>query len=202
MKKQFLAIAVAASLMTGCASNGGEQVNYAELQVVGQDLYAQSVKDSYQPSLIEDVEVVRTSVNAVFLIAKPAYEQYTDKLLQQVEIQTYFAAVEAADSEEDKRAIYDNLDPETKAKVDAFVNSDQSQQIMASLAEASKVALQNIALFKQLDSAGLLKQVSFSDLMAEKDKLAFTGEQIVYLNDTVVSAYKNYQQISAFSKAQ
>ena len=202
MKKNFIALAIAASLMTGCASNGGEQVDYKELQVAGQDLYTQSIEGSYHPSTIQDLEVVRTSVNSVFLIAKPTYEQYTSNLMKSTEIQTYFAAVEAAETEEDKRAVYDNLTPETKASVDEFVNGEQSQEIMKNLGEAAKVALTNIAMFEEIDTASMIKNIKFSDLMAEKNKLSLTGEQVVYLNDTVISAYNNYQVVAAFSKAQ
>lgn len=77
-----------------------------------------------------------------------------------------------------------------------------SKQVFAGLGEASLVALQNLAVFEALDTTGLLKSVEFSMLMQEKDKLAFTTKQVAYLNDTVVSAYKNHQIVSAFRSAE
>lgn len=201
MKKQILAVIVAAALTTGCSTSGGtEAVSYDALQTEGQELYTQSVVDggSYEPSIIKEVEIVRTAVNTAFLAAKPAYENYVSQLKKEPVLGNYFAAVEAADSEEDKRAVYDKLTDEKRIIIDNFNNSTMGNEVMSSLGDAAKVALKNIAIFKSMDSSEMISSVGFSELMSEKNKLSLTVEQISYLNDSVVSAYKNYKTVSAF----
>lgn len=202
MKKILLSAVIATSLLTGCASNGGSAVSYADLQAQGSELLAGAQVNSYAPSTVKELEVARTLINTAFLAAKPAYEQFTAAMQKDAVIGNYFAAVEAVKTEEEKKAIYDALAPEDKKAIDAFNNSEMSKQVFAGLGEASLVALKNLAVFEALDTAGLLKSVEFSMLMQEKDKLAFTTKQVAYLNDTVVSAYKNHQIVSAFRSAE
>lgn len=205
MNKNILAVLVAAALTTGCASSGStEAISYSALQTEGQELYTQSVVEggSYEPSLIQDVEVIRTAVNTVFLTAKPVYENYVSQLMNEPVLGNYFSAVEAVDSEEEKRNVYDALASEDRKVIDDFNNYTMGSEVMGSLGDAAKVALKNIAMFKSMDTSGMISGVGFKELLSEKDKLAHTVEQIDYLNDTIISAYNNYQVVSAFRSAQ
>ena len=205
MKKSILTVFVAAALTTGCATSGSsEAVSYNTLQTKGQELYTQSVVDggTYEPSLIEDVEIIRTAVNTAFLAAKPAYENYVSQLMNEPVLGNYFSAVEAAESDEDKRSVYDALTMEDRKVIDDFNSSTMGNEIMGSLGDAAKVALKNIAMFKSMNTSDMISGVGFKELMSEKNKLALTVEQIDYLNDTIISAYTNYQVVSAFRSAQ
>ena len=44
--------------------------------------------------------------------------------------------------------------------------------------------------------------LDYKTILAEKDKLALTADQILYLNETVISAYNNYRIVSAFRSAE
>ncbi|MFK0570247.1 hypothetical protein [Endozoicomonas sp.] len=206
MKKNFIALAIAASLMTGCASTGSSNLTDAEQYAAdleqGKELYSQSIKGSYQPSVVDDVEIVRTAVNAAFLVAKPAYEDYSREVNNYREVQTYLKFIEEADTEEAKKKAFDVLTAEQQQVISGFVNNSKTQEIVKGLGEAAQVALKNIALFKGVDTTALMKQVSFKDMMAEKDKLALTGNQIAYLSNTVVKSYNSYRQIKALVPAQ
>lgn len=203
MKKTILAVALAASMVSGCSSiMGNETRSYAELKTEGQTLLLASNEEGYSPSGILDLEKTRLSINSVFLIAEPIYERYTETLMNTPEIGNFMAATEAAETEAEKKAIYDSLTPEAKSKVDEYVNSSMAKEIMNGAAEAAKVILTNSTLFLQVNTASILKQVDFTDLIAEKNRISHTYDQLAYLDSTLVSAYKNYQVISAFSNAQ
>ncbi len=202
MKKIYVASILAISMASGCSMLGGsDTVSYKELQTQGINLAERSNTINYKPSVIKEAEIARIAVNTAFFAAKPAYERYTEELQATPALGNYFAAVEAMESEEDKRAIYDGLTPENKIIVDKFVQSSVFNEVMGGLKEAAGPALKSLGTFLALDSSQILASVDFSDLMAEKDKLALTTEQVTYLNSTVVSAYQNYQIISAFSAA-
>ena len=203
MKKTILAVALAASMVSGCSLiPGNEAHSYAELQAEGQALLLASNEEGYSASGIQDLEKIRLGVNSVFLIAEPIYERYTETLMNTTELGQFMAATEAADSEENKKAVYDNLTPEAKAKVDDFLNSSMAKEIMAGLGDVVPVLLKNSAVFLEVNSASILTQVDFGDLKAEKDRFAHTYDQLAYLDTTLVSAYKNYQVVSAFSTAE
>ncbi len=202
MKKTLLSAVIATALLTGCASNGGSVVDHNKLQTQGSELLAGAQAGSYAPSTIKELEVARTLINTAFLMGQPAYERYTFEMKKDAVIGNYFAAVEAVKTEEEKKAIYDALSPEHKKTIDTFNSSDKTKEIFSGLNEASLVAVKNLLVFEALDTKELLKSVEFAMLMQEKDKLAFTTEQVAYLNNTVISAYNNYQQVSAFRSAE
>lgn len=203
MKKTILAVTLAASLLSGCSTiMGNEARSYEELKADGQALLLASNEEGYSASGIQDLEKIRLGVNSVFLIAEPMYERYTESLLNTPEIGNFMAATEVAESEEEKKAIYDALPKETKDKVDAYLNSSMAQEIMAGLGEAVPVLLKNSTAFLQTNTTSILSQIDFTDLMAEKSRIAHTADQLAYLDTTLVSAYQNYKVISAFSKAQ
>jgi hypothetical protein len=203
MKKTFLAITLAASLLSGCSMIAGNETrSYTELKAEGQELLLTSNEEGYSASGIQDLEKIRLGVNSVFLIAAPIYERYTNTLLNTPELNNFMAATEAAESEEEKKAIYDALPREAKDKVDAYLNSSMTKEIMAGLGEAVPVLLKSSAAFLQTNTASILTQVDFSDLSAEKARIAHTYDQLAYLDTTLVSAYQNYKVVSAFSNAQ
>lgn len=203
MKKTLLAIVVATSIISGCAGIGSQDtVSYEELRKDGAELMVNSEAGKYQPSLIKEMEVARLAINSAFLASKPVYERYTEELMNTAELGNFFAATEAADSEEDKRAIYDALPAESKVKVDDFLASSVTKEMMKGLGDAAETALVNIAVFNDMDTKEMLTGVEFSRLLDEKDLLSHTLDQVSYINSTVVSAYKNYKQVSAFKAAQ
>ena len=199
--KKLVAAAVVAILATGCAGNGAKSVSYDKLVAQGGELYSKSDSKAYEPSSVGSIEIARTAVNTAFLAAKPAYEEYTKQLKNDTALSTYFAAVEAQETEEEKRAVYDALSDETRKVVDDYNNSAMGKKVMAGLAEAAVLAMKNTSAFEKLDTAELLKNIDFSQIMSEKSKLSLTKDQVEYLNDTVISAYNNMKVVSTFSKA-
>ncbi|WP_372882258.1 hypothetical protein [Psychromonas sp.] len=203
MKKTILAVTLAATLLSGCSAiMGNETRSYDELKADGQALLLKSNEEGYSASGIQDLEKIRLGVNSAFLIAEPMYERYTENLLNTPELGNFMAATEAAESEEEKKAIYDALPQETKDKVDAYLNSSMTQEVMKGAAEVAKVILKNSTAFLTVNTTSVLTQIDFTDLMAEKARIAHTADQLAYLDTTLVSAYKNYKVISAFSNAQ
>lgn len=203
MKKVALAVSVAMALMTGCASNSGESVSHKDLVARGVEIYTHSTTDAYQASAVKEIEIARSAINTAFLMGKPAYEGYYQEATKSAGIQSYMAAVnDAGGSKEKAKEIYDALTPEQKKVVKDFYTGEKNKQIMEGLRKAAEVALKNITEFQNLDTAALLKQVDFSQMMAEKDKLALTADQISYLQDTVVPTWNLYQQISGLGKAE
>lgn len=203
MKKTLLAMALTVSMVSGCSMFGGsDTLSYADLQVQGSELAVRSDAENYEPSVVKEAEVARLAVNTAFHVSKPVYERYIENLLATPEVGNYFSAVEAVDSEEEKRAIYDALSDEDKKMIDDYVASSVFEDIMDGLKNAALPAVNSVATFMALDTAGLLKDVEFTALLLEKEKLALTAEQVLYMNETVVSAYENYQIISAFSSAE
>jgi len=203
MKKTLLAVTLTASLLSGCSTiMGSETRSYNELKIDGQALLLTSNEEGYSASGVQDLEKIRLGVNSAFLIAQPMYERYTERLINTPELGNYMAATEAVESEKEKKAIYDALSIETKKKVDAYLNSSMTQEAMKSATEVVKVLLKNSTAFLTVNTTSILTQVDFTDLRAEKARIAHTTDQLVYLDTTLVSAYQNYKVISAFSNAQ
>ncbi|KLV07066.1 hypothetical protein ABT56_05755 [Photobacterium aquae] len=202
MKKTLLAVALVASLGSGCSMlNKSDTVNYDALRKDGAELMTKANAEGYQPSNVKQLEVVRFTVNTAFLAAKPTYERYIDELKSTPVLGNYFAATEAVETEEEKRAIYDALPADQKKVVDNFMKSSMSEEMMSGLGEAAKVALENSSHFLALDSTDMLSGIDFTQLLTEKENVSFTIDQISYLNATVISAYNNYKTVSAFSRA-
>ncbi len=194
---------LAASMLSGCSMIGGQEtVSYEDLKHEGAELAIRSNGDNYVPSIVKEAEVARIAVNTAFLASKPAYERYTEELLATPALGNYFSAVEAVDSEEEKRAIYDSLTEEDKKVVDNYMASSVFSEVIEGLKDAALPATKSVVTFMAMDQTDLLDGVEFSALLTEKDKFALTAEQALYLNETVVSAYENYQIISAFSAAE
>lgn len=202
MKKTLFAVVLAASMVSGCSMFGQETLSYSELTQQGSELAIRSNGENYVPSVVKEAEIARIAVNTAFHASKPAYERYTESLLAEPAVNNYFAAVEAVDSEEEKRAIYDSLTAEDKKLVDEFTSSPVFDGVMEGLKNAAEPALKSILLFTSMDSSSLLKGVEFAALLTEKEKIALTAEQVLYMSNTVVSAYENYQIISAFNSAE
>lgn len=193
---------LAASMVSGCSMIGGQEtVSYEDLKHEGAELAVRSNGDNYVPSVVKEAEVARIAVNTAFLASKPAYERYTEELLATPALGNYFSAVEAVDSEEEKRAIYDSLTEEDKKVVDNYMASSVFSEVIEGLKDAALPATKSVVTFMAMDQTDLLDGVEFSALLTEKDKFALTAEQALYINETVVSAYENYQIISAFSAA-
>jgi hypothetical protein len=220
MKKTILAATIFASLLSGCMTTG-ESASYADLQAEGQELYLESavvgtpymtvekgekveheVKTGYQVSNIPELETIRMVVNATFLTAKPVYERFSDEMINSPAVGSYFAAIDNAENDEAIAAINAALSPEEKKIIDDFKASSVSQELLTGLGDVAVVVLKNSASFAQIDAVGLISNVDFSELMTEKDRLGHTTDQLLYMNDTVVSAYQNYQVISAMSNAE
>ncbi len=202
MKKTILAATLAASLLSGCSMMGSEGHSYEELKKEGQALLLASNGDGYSPSNIKNLEVARLGVNSVFLVAEPMYERYTETLLSAPKVSNFMAATEAAESEEDKKAIYDALSEEDKIIVNEYLNSSLTKEAMKGAKEVANVIKNNSEVFLALDTKSLLSQVSFANLAAEKGHISHTKDQLAYLDATLVSAYQNYKVVSAFSNAQ
>ncbi|CAH6977053.1 conserved exported hypothetical protein [Vibrio chagasii] len=202
MKKTLLTMVLAASMVSGCSMIGGQEtVSYEDLKHEGAELAVRSNGDNYVPSVVKEAEIARIAVNTAFLASKPAYERYTEELLATPALGNYFSAVEAVDSEEEKRAIYDSLTEEDKKVVDNYMASSVFSEVIEGLKDAALPATKSVVTFMAMDQTDLLDGVEFSALLTEKDKFALTAEQALYINETVVSAYENYQIISAFSAA-
>ncbi|MCG9565461.1 hypothetical protein [Vibrio chagasii] len=202
MKKTLLTMVLAASMVSGCSMIGGQEtVSYEDLKHEGAELAVRSNGDNYVPSVVKEAEVARIAVNTAFLASKPVYERYTEELLATPALGNYFSAVEAVDSEEEKRAIYDSLTEEDKKVVDNYMASSVFSEVIEGLKDAALPATKSVVTFMAMDQTDLLDGVEFSALLTEKDKFALTAEQALYINETVVSAYENYQIISAFSAA-
>lgn len=194
---------VIAGLTTGCASTSDTStVSYDDLKAQGNSLFADSVKGAYSPSKVQELEIGRAIVNTAFLTAKPLYEGYIAQIQNEPTVNSYFSAVEAVESEEEKKAIYDALSEPQKKIIDDFNNSEMTKTVMMELGKAVLTATQSLAKFKAIDTTSLIASVDFADMMSEKSKLGLTLDQVVYLNDSVISAYDNYQIISAFRNAQ
>ena len=211
MNKKIVVTLLSTLLASGCSVLGGDDtVSYKDLKQEGNDLYKRSIvvntstgdSGSYVPSVIPDVEIVRTTINTLFLTAKPTYEEYINKIMTEPSLNNYFSAVESVETDEEKRAIYDALTVENKKLVDDFNNSSMTKEIMSNLGDASITALNSFSQFKQIDTTSLLASLDFKDMLSEKDKLALTLGQMSYLNDSIISAYDNYKIISAFRQAQ
>lgn len=203
MKKTFLSITLAASLLSGCSMiAGNETQSYKSLQAEGQELLLTSNEQGYSVSGIQDLEKIRLGVNSIFLISVPIYERYTDTLVNTTVLGNFMAATEAAKTEEEKKAIYGALPKEAKDKVDAYLDSSMTKEIMAGLGEAMPVVLKSSAAFLQKNTTSILTEVDFTDLRAEKARLDHTYDQLAYLDTTLISAYQNYKVVSAFSNAQ
>ncbi|WP_076410392.1 hypothetical protein [Shewanella sp. UCD-KL12] len=203
MKKSLLTMLVIAGLTTGCASTSDTStVSYDDLKAQGNSLFADSVKGAYSPSKVQELEIGRAIVNTAFLTAKPLYEGYIAQIQNEPTVNSYFSAVEAVESEEEKKAIYDALSEPQKKIIDDFNNSEMTKTVMMELGKAVLTATQSLAKFKAIDTTSLIASVDFADMMSEKSKLGLTLDQVVYLNDSVISAYDNYQIISAFRNAQ
>lgn len=209
MKKTLLAAFFAATMASGCSMVGGaDTVSYEELKTTGADLVIRSMpatkdnKDGYQMSLVQELEIARVTVNTVFLAAQPAYEEYTKQIQATATLGNFFSAVEAAESEEDKQAIFDALSPEQKAEVKDLMDSSVMSEMMEGLKKSKEPILNAIIVFQAIDTKSLISGLEFQIMLAEKDKIELTIEQIAYLNSTVVSAYNNYQIVSAFTNAQ
>ncbi|QFI38250.1 hypothetical protein FR932_10525 [Moritella marina ATCC 15381] len=221
MKKTILAVTIFASLLSGCITTGGS-ASYVELQEEGQDLYLESamkgtsyevltaegtkktntVNTGYQESKVEELENIRTVVNATFLTAKPVYERFSEEMINTPVVGSYFAAIGNAKNDEDIAVINAALSAEDKKIIEDFKASSVSQELLVGLKDVAVVVLANSETFYQLDTTALITSVDFSDMMAEKDRLSHTTDQLLYMNDTVVSAYNNYQVISAMSNAE
>lgn len=221
MKKTILAVAVFASLLSGCMTTGG-QASYADLQAQGQELYLESaavgssyvvttadgteeertVAAGYQASNIVELENIRTIINVTFLTAKPVYERFSEEMINNTDVGNYFAAVDAAETDEEKAKVYTNLSPEKKQIIKDFENSSVGKELLIGLKDVAFVILKNSTAFTEIDTMALISNVDFSEIMAEKDRLGHTTDQLLYMNDTVVSAYKNYQVISAMNNAE
>ncbi len=221
MKKTILAVTVFASLLSGCITTG-DQATYAELQVQGQELYLESasqgttyvtttlegteedrtVDAGYQTSQIPELEKMRTIVNATFLTAKPVYERFSEEMINNTVVGNYFAAIDAADNDEEIATVNAALSAEDKKIIADFKESSVSKELLVGLKDVAAVVLENSAAFAQVDTMALVMSIDFSEIMAEKELLGHTTDQILYMNDTVVSAYNNYQVISAMSTAE
>ena len=90
--------------------------------------------DTYQPSLVKEVEVARTAINTAFLMSKPAYEAYYQESMNHAELKNFIAAMDNAESEEQKKEIYNALSSEERKVVDEFFNGEKSKQIIDGLA--------------------------------------------------------------------
>jgi len=221
MKKTILAATVFASLLSGCITTG-EPASYVELQAQGQELYLESasqgttyvattlegseedrtIDEGYQTSQIPELEKIRTVVNATFLTAKPVYERFSEEMIHNTVVGNYFAAIDAADNDEEIATVNAALSAEDKKIIAEFKESSVSKELLMGLKDVAAVVLENSAAFAQIDTMALLTSVDFSEVMTEKDLLGHTTDQILYMNDTVVSAYSNYQVISAMSNAE
>lgn len=202
MKKTIIASSLAIFLLSGCISTGfGEKSSYVELQKEGQEMMLSSNAGGYSASGVQDLEKVRLVINSTFLVAQPIYERYTETLINTPAIGNYLAATEAVDSKEDKEAIYTALTPSDKKTVDNYLKSSVTKEAMSGMSDVLSVLLENQSTFLTASSGNALLQVDWSDIMAEKDRISHTADQIAYLNSTVVSAYQNYQVVSAFSSA-
>ena len=172
MKKVALAVSIAMALMTGCASNSGESTSHEDLNAKGVEIYNQSTTDAYQTSAVKEIEIARSAINTAFLMGKPAYEGYYQEAMKHAGLKNFIAAANNAGSEEKIKELYDSLPAEDQKAIEDFYTGEKNKQVMEGLGQAALVGLKNIAEFQKLDTAGLLKQVDFSQMMAEKDKLA------------------------------
>lgn len=221
MKKTILAATIFTSLLSGCITTG-DQASYAELQAQGQELYLESasqgttyvvttgkgseedrtVDTGYQTSQIPELEKIRTVVNATFLTAKPVYERFSEEMINNTVVGNYFAAIDAADNDEEIAAVNAALSAKDKKIIADFQESSVGKELLVGLKDVAVVVLENSAAFAQVDTMALIASVDFSEIMTEKELLGHTTDQILYMNDTVVSAYNNYQVISAMDNAE
>lgn len=204
MKKTLLASLFSISLLSGCSTlsgDDGQPVSFEEMKTVGTELAINSDSQHYEPSAIPELETVRISVNTAFLAAKPAYEKYVNEMIATPVLGNFFSATEAASTEQEKQAIYDALSPKDKATVDEFLASSMFDEVVGGLKDAAIPAAKSVGMMLMVDSSELLSQVAWLELLDEKNKLSLTTDQISYLNDSVISAYTNYQKISAFKAA-
>jgi len=209
MKKTLLAVALAATMASGCSMiSGADAVSYDELKVTGAELVTRSMpvteenKDGYQMSVVQELEIARVTVNTVFLAAQPAYEEYTKQIQATATLGNFFSAVEAAESEEDKQAIFDALSPEQQAEVKDLMNSSVMSETMEGLKKSKEPILNAIIIFQAIDTKSLISGLEFEVMLTEKDKIELTADQLAYLDSTIVSAYNNYQTVSAFTNSQ
>ncbi|MEZ8194276.1 MULTISPECIES: hypothetical protein [Vibrio] len=205
MKKTIIASLLSTLMLSGCISTGGESadepLSYDVLREKGSELAISSDDSHYEPSTVVEVETVRLAVNTAFLAAKPAYERYTEELIATPALGNFFAATEAASTDEEKKAIYDALSPKNKATVDKFLASSMFSEIMSGLGDAAKPALKSVAMMTTINASDALQNVGFLNLINEKDKFSHTTDQVLYLNDSVISAYNNYKVVSSFNTA-
>ena len=203
MKKTILASSLAIALLSGCMMTGtSEHASYKELQKEGQRLMVSSTVEGYSPTGIHRLEIARIAVNSGFLVAQPIYERYTEQLLNTPELGNFLLATEKAETEEEKKAIYDALDPKQKEVVDKYLTSSVAQEAMKGIGKVVLVLLKNSGSFLVANSPSILAEVDWLDLISEKNRIAHTIDQIAYLDETIVSAYDNYQIVSAFANAE
>ena len=206
MKKELLALSVAALVVSGCTNHSGSNFAYDSQNDNGPQIVMPTqesiTQQAYQPSDITDIETVRSGVNSAFLIAQPVYEQFLTHLNTEPALGDYFSSVGSAKTEDEKQAAFDLLSAENRTALSAFMNSEASKQVIAKLVDAAKTAMVNIAQFQALDTASLMTDVGVLELINEKDKLAQTVDQVDYLNSTVISAYNNYTQVAKLIKTE
>lgn len=204
-KKNVVAVVLASSMMFGCSAfSDNASVDYDQQLVVGNELSVRAT-DEYQFSKIKEGELVRTTVNTAFLIAKPMYEDYIKSAENQPEVKQFLAYTQNM-SEEEREAAFNQLDDESKAKVKQYVESSAFDSVLAGLGDASKAALSAASKFDEEKLLGLVTDsnigLGFKDIMQEQSLYELTGEQIMFMNDSVISAYQTAKQLSALTNAQ
>lgn len=200
MKKTIIATSLAVALLSGCISTG-KAPTHAELQEQGRELSVASKKGEYSPTLIQEIEIARVSVNSVFLVAHPAYDRYVDTVISQPVVSQYMGALAKLEEEEEKQQLWDSLKDKDKAAITAFLESSQTEEAMKALVEVVPMIADASLMFMALDTTTLLQQVDWKDLMSEKDRLTHTTDQLDYMAVTAVKAYEVHNQASAFASA-
>lgn len=204
-KKNVVAVVLASSMMFGCSAfSGNAGVDYDQQLVAGNELSVRAT-DEYKFSKIKEGELVRTTVNTAFLVAKPMYEDYIKSAENQPEVKQFLAYTQNM-SEEDREAAFNELDAASKEKVTQYVNSSVFDSMLSGLGNASKAALSAAAKFDEEKLLSLVTDsnsgLDFTEIMQEQSLYELTGEQVMFMNDSVISAYQTAKQLSALANAE
>ncbi|PVZ70657.1 hypothetical protein [Pelagibaculum spongiae] len=196
-KTMILVASVATLLMAGCATSGSEKMTVTDYKTQGQELMAVE----FAPTKISSIDEARQPINALFINALPLYTEYTDKVLAAPEYAQVMSSLDLENkSDEDAKAAYDALTDEQRGVVNEF--NAANDDLMKRIFKISIDLLAQQALFNELDTGSLLKEVKFSEMMDVKDQLSLTKDQLGFVSETAGKINKNYQVIESLKVAQ
>ena len=205
MKKNLIAAALVVALTSGCSMMGGGEdgLSVKEVNLRATELNAQP----YQKSKITSAEVLRNSINDLYMESMPILNDY-EKRLSNYELGAQLQglrAMEVAENGDEAGATlmeaYKNGEVEGVEKEDALkmykdyeamINDSFILDTTMRIGEVVVKLLVELDKFSKMDQSAMLSEVDFSDLSYEKDRFSVTGDQLSIMSDgfsTIMDEY-------------